>query len=185
VGTIRRLIPAIAVFASILCLAAIFAFSTQDYSRQDVRPLLKRLVPRQQMERLVPDVRFRYGDRYLDGRRDPYSFAEFVLRKAAHLLLYGCLGAGSCLALRAAGRPGLRAGMTAVLIAVLIGMFDEWNQSGQWRRYGSAADVVLDAVGAAVGAAIALAAVRRLGTGGNTDTKFGRDHPSDRGEGKR
>jgi VanZ family protein len=127
-----------------------------------MKPLLKRLVPEHRMERIVPDVRFRYGDRLLDGRQDPYGLAEFALRKAAHLLLYGCLGAGVCLTLAAAGIPPLRAAMLALLIAVLVGAYDEWNQSGQWRRYGSPSDVVIDAAGAAAGAAAVLAVIRRI-----------------------
>jgi VanZ family protein len=74
--------------------------------------------------------------------------------KLAHGVIYGLLGA---LLARAALTAGLRPLLSLVLAAggaAGFGLIDEWSQSFSPGRHPSAADLVADAVGALVGAAI-------------------------------
>lgn len=115
------------------------------------------------MVQLVPDVQFQFGSRLIDAKKDPYGFLELVLRKGAHLLLYGILAAGMYLLLAARGVSPLRAGALAVLAVALFAGLDEWNQSGRWRRYGSVHDIAIDLAGAAAGILAAAALSRNKG----------------------
>lgn len=78
----------------------------------------------------------------------PAAFASlhFALRKLAHLVAYGILGA---LAFRASLRVDV-----ALLIAVAVAVIDEVNQSRIPTRTGSGWDVALDLVGAMLAVAI-------------------------------
>ena len=71
---------------------------------------------------------------------------DLVLRKIAHALEYAVLGA---LLLRATGRSGV-----AFLIGVLYAMSDEFHQTFVPGRVGAAHDVLIDAVGLAIGIAL-------------------------------
>jgi len=83
-----------------------------------------------------------------------------------HGLAYGALGAacywGASAELR---RPGARAALLALVVAVGYGAFDEWHQSLVPGRDASLHDWLADAVGALAGsaAAWACAAIRRAG----------------------
>ena len=76
------------------------------------------------------------------GREVPYVL-HVAVRKVAHLVEYGILGA---LALRAAQswRP-------ALAIAILVAAIDETRQSFFVTRTGSPGDVLIDVAGAALG----------------------------------
>lgn len=82
---------------------------------------------------------------------DPPSVPRGVSDKTAHAITYAGLGV---LALRACagGRwrdVNGRSVLSAVAIATLYGITDEWHQSFVPRRSPEAADVVFDALGAA------------------------------------
>jgi VanZ family protein len=85
----------------------------------------------------------------LFGRELPYA-AHVAVRKMAHLLEYGILGA---LAWRADRRA-----FVAIAIAVLVAIADESIQASTVTRTGSPWDVALDGVGAT----LAVFAARRL-----------------------
>ncbi|HEY0142725.1 MAG TPA: VanZ family protein [Thermoanaerobaculia bacterium] len=73
---------------------------------------------------------------------------NFLIRKAAHVVAYGILGA---LAWRAAGRAGV-----AMLIVLVVATVDEWHQSTTALRSGSPWDVLLDLAGAAIAISLGL-----------------------------
>ena len=70
-----------------------------------------------------------------------------MLRKLAHLAGYGILGA---LAWRAARVDFTRPIVAAFAVVILVASLDEWQQSTVPSRGGSAWDVLLDVVGAAI-----------------------------------
>lgn len=114
-----------------------------------MKPLLHQVVPEYRLQQLLPDVRVRYGGRTIIIQEDPYGFVEFMLRKTAHVFLYGALGTG--LFLLFSRRWALSwSYAVALFLVVLVAIFDEWNQSGRWNRYGSVYDIGLDLAGASV-----------------------------------
>jgi len=69
-------------------------FSNQPFSKQDLAPVLQRYPRLVQAVMALPEVQFRYAGTVFSNRRDPVRFLQFVLRKAAHLFLYGMYGDG-------------------------------------------------------------------------------------------
>jgi VanZ family protein len=103
---------------------------------------------------------------YLSSKSDPLPFSVSTFPgedKVLHALAYGVLGA--LVALSAAGPrfPGRRAVLLAAALASLYGVTDELHQSFVPGRDTSAGDWVADTLGAATGAALAVAALRRRG----------------------
>ena len=91
---------------------------------------------------------------------------QLVIRKAAHVLEYAILSILSCRALakHTTPLPWVVLGQ-AVLIASTYAVLDEWHQSWTAERFGSPLDVVIDSVGATVGAAFfAWLSRRKTGT---------------------
>jgi VanZ family protein len=82
------------------------------------------------------------------GREVPYA-VNYTMRKAAHLIAYGILGA---LAWRAEKRVSL-----ALIVTLLVAMTDEYSQGLTRSRTGSSWDVLLDVCGAV----LAMAWLRR------------------------
>lgn len=78
---------------------------------------------------------------------DAPEVANLVVRKLAHVVEYGILGA---LAWRASGRASI-----ALLIALAVAGTDEFRQSLSAQRTGTPWDVALDLFGAALGMAVA------------------------------
>jgi hypothetical protein len=83
---------------------------------------------------------------WLFGREIPYDL-NIAIRKLGHILAYAILGG---LAWRADRRMTV-----ALIIAVAVATTDEWHQSTLTTRTGSPWDVLLDGVGAWVGAVAA------------------------------
>ena len=87
---------------------------------------------------------------------DPDPLPGRFLDKVAHLAVYAVLGALIARAL-SGGRLSAatwRHAFAAVLLSTLYGVSDEWHQSFVPGRTPDAMDIVADAVGAAVGAAL-------------------------------
>lgn len=83
------------------------------------------------------------------------------LRSLAHVVTYGILAALLLGALRASG-SSVRASLAgAVMLAVLYGVSDEVHQAFVPDRTGQVGDVLLDAVGAALGAGAGVLLLRR------------------------
>ena len=77
------------------------------------------------------------------------------LRVAAHLGSYALLAGLLLLALDRGARPTLRRVAVAFAVAALYGVSDEVHQSLVPDRTGRAEDVLVDALGAAIGVAVA------------------------------
>lgn len=80
---------------------------------------------------------------------------ERPLRVSAHLLAFGALAAFLLLALARGGRPSWEHAVLAFGLTVLYGASDELHQSFVPDRAGRVDDLVVDAIGASVGLAIA------------------------------
>lgn len=80
---------------------------------------------------------------------------EKPIRATGHLLAYGLLAALLLAALSWGRRPRLRDAALAFAIAVAYGVTDELHQSFVPTRNGRIDDVVIDAIGAAAGVALA------------------------------
>jgi VanZ family protein len=76
------------------------------------------------------------------------DFANYLFRKATHLVVYGILGA-------LAWRAG-RGRFVALALCLLVASADEWRQSESAARSGSVWDVLLDLAGAAIAVFIAV-----------------------------
>jgi VanZ family protein len=93
---------------------------------------------------------------------------ERPIRVSGHLLAYGVLGGLLLFALARAGRPRWPQALAAWVLSVLYGATDELHQAFVPDRSGRVDDLVVDAIGAAVGIVLAWAAlstIRRRGEG--------------------
>lgn len=129
-----------------LWLGVIFYFSSQNYSQQSIRPLLSDTISMETINK-VPDMEMRYRNSTFTLHEDPYRFIEFVVRKSAHLTVYGVLA----LVLYMALSPFLRKFVSRVTVVLglvaLVALCDEWNQS-RFVRTPSLEDVGIDLLGA-------------------------------------
>jgi VanZ family protein len=128
-------------------LAVIAHFSGQPFSKQDLAPVLQRYPRLVQAVTALPEVQFRYAGSVLNNRRDPVRFLQFILRKAAHLFLYGMYGLSLMRALAGSGLIGARGFGLAAILVVLVAMLDEHNQARIAGRSGRPEDVALDFAG--------------------------------------
>ncbi len=86
---------------------------------------------------------------------------ELILRKGAHLTVYGLLALAALRGLRFHGLAGRVALAGALALAVLYAVSDELHQSTVPQRHGSPVDVLIDTVGAGA-ALLAAGRSRRL-----------------------
>lgn len=82
------------------------------------------------------------------------GFGANLTASAGHLVAYGVLGTLVLIALRTWFAFTWRVAAAAIVIAVLYGLTDEIHQSFVPGRDASAADLLLDAIGATIGVAI-------------------------------
>jgi len=136
-------------------------FSSQPYARQDLRPWLEQALSRAGIERYAAGISFRYGDLIVSIRElGPGGFAEFMLRKLAHLTEYAILGALLLLLLYAVFRRGRWLTPTAVATVFLFAVSDEWHQSFVAGRTPLPEDVMIDTLGACIGALLVVLTLR-------------------------
>lgn len=83
-------------------------------------------------------------------------------RTLAHLLSYGALGVALLFATSGGSRPTLRTALIAFALAVAFGLSDEVHQSFVPDRTGQLRDLIVDAVGAALGVIGATLVLRRM-----------------------
>lgn len=138
-------------------------FSSQTYAQQDLRPWLERVLSRTGFERYAAGVSFRYGDLTVSIRELGLGgFAEFLLRKLAHLAEYAVLGALLLLLLYAVFRGGRWLTPAAIAAVFLFAVTDEIRQSYVEGRTPLPEDVLLDTVGACFGSLFALLILLKL-----------------------
>jgi hypothetical protein len=80
--------------------------------------------------------------------------ADLVLRKCAHMAVFGLLGAGCLRALAFHGLRGRTALLGAAALAIAYSISDEFHQTFVTGRSGSPIDVAIDVVGIALALAV-------------------------------
>ena len=137
----------------ILLMLVMFFASSQPYEKQDVRPLLGKVVSEKFVKEKFSNTKFYYDGHEVSIRsKGVPGFIEFFVRKAAHLTEYGLLG---FLLLRGFfSTTNLKrkvAAITALFISIVYACTDELHQMYTIHRTPLFADVVLDSVGALLG----------------------------------
>lgn len=79
---------------------------------------------------------------------------DFVLRKCAHMLVFGVLAVLVARLVRGEGGSRAAALVTAWLATMAYAISDEWHQTFIEGRAGQASDVAIDAVGATIALAL-------------------------------
>jgi len=62
----------------------------QPFEDQDVRPEMEARISKERLQKVLPKVEFSFAGR-LQTYREPYRYAQFLLRKGAHLFIYAGL----------------------------------------------------------------------------------------------
>ena len=88
---------------------------------------------------------------------------------AGHFTVYAALGATLALLFRSLGWSMGRAFLAALVIAILYGVSDEFHQSFVPNRNVDAMDVLVDAIGATVGAAVMIGLLRAPSANSRSD----------------
>ncbi len=128
-------------------LADIAYFSHQEFNQQDISPLIK------QNERLVrlvqdlPAITFSYNNIIIDSHVDSVVFIHFVIRKLAHLTIYGLFGFSLLLATRTSLKNKLIRWLVVGMIVLLVAGADEINQLYNVGRTGCREDILMDFTG--------------------------------------
>ncbi|WP_166238546.1 VanZ family protein [Paenibacillus turpanensis] len=141
---------------SICWIAVIFYFSSQSYYEQTIIPQLQSWLPAKELRERVPDLVISYDHVYVNAKKNPYGFIEFIFRKLSHLFVYAVLGCFFMLLFRfRIAKNWLSILFTLVLCMVVAGL-DEVNQLDAVKRTPSIVDVGIDAAGAMIGVMVAL-----------------------------
>lgn len=156
-GFIRRISKLWPILPAALWVLAILRLSRQTYAQQSIRPLLRKLAPKEVIRERLPNVTIHYDGAAIVAHQEPYRFIEFFFRKGAHLTVYAVLAVCAAYALRKL--PVLRGRRFAVRAAalgtaLLVAIADESLQSRAALRTPTPLDVGVDLVGAAAGLAI-------------------------------
>ncbi len=108
----------------------IFVFSSQTYEQQTLVPIMRRIIPGEPFSELLSQIQLKYWGMTISVEtRGYYYFLEFLIRKFAHLLLFGCL-AVALFSVIMLTKP--RKVWPVILISFigtgLFAMFDEFHQ---------------------------------------------------------
>lgn len=137
----------------VLMLALALFLSSQPYPAQSLSPWLSSDAVSERLAGWLDGVRFAWNGQEMSVQNmGAHNLAEFILRKSAHLFIYGALSFTLLLAfwMLLPWRKGISVGLTVLLVTVLA-FFDEFNQQFREGRTPSLADVGIDLTGAALG----------------------------------
>ncbi|NMO96640.1 VanZ family protein [Paenibacillus lemnae] len=138
---------------AVLVMVIIFLFSSQPYHEQDLRPSLKGSFVTDSLARSLSGIHFQYaGSEISASALGNAGVLEFLIRKGAHLSIYALLGFALVYAFNAK-RPW-RGYSSAVLISFLYACSDEFHQSLTPDRTPLLQDVIVDTIGAILGAGL-------------------------------
>lgn len=127
----------------ILILLVLFYSSGQTYEEQSLIPDLKRYLPNEPLKGILSIFQIPYwGITVSVEERGYHAFIEFLLRKGAHVFIFGALAAAVYYAIRKF--------TLALIITVALAFIDEFHQSLTGGRTPTIHDVMLDSFGAAV-----------------------------------
>lgn len=134
----------------LLIVGALFISSSQTYEEQSLISSLKDWLPNQPMYSLLDKIEIPYWGRTISiEERGYYYFIEFLLRKSAHFLIFGCLAVVIYLLFSDKVRTLYRFSFSLLLTGVFAAL-DEYHQSLTGGRTASVYDIALDLSGAFV-----------------------------------
>jgi len=127
---------------ALACTAAYF--SNQPMEEQDMRGWLRQQTGLMEAVRSLPPVRFEYGVVRVDSYYSPEGLVQFVLRKLAHIALYGAIGLLIFSIFRNLGRGKAESFWLALMLVIVGASADELHQRLVAGRAGQWLDVALD-----------------------------------------
>ncbi len=128
----------------LIFLAGITYFSQQQFNQQDISPFIE------QNERLVsvvqdlPPIEFTYHNRVINSHTDKVAFIQFVIRKLAHVTIYGLFGLSLLLAARPSIKNSFIRWIIVGMLVLLVAGLDETKQLYSSGRTGCREDILLD-----------------------------------------
>ncbi|MGQ7889883.1 VanZ family protein [Paenibacillus sp. WC2504] len=137
----------------LILLGLIYGLSSQTHQMQDLKPWIKKKISEKTINEHFLGTSINYGAETISLKTSSASsFVEFLVRKFAHLFIYGVLGGLIARLLHVFLRCGFgRNFLISVLLCTVYAVSDEFHQSFIKDRSSKPADVVLDAVGAIFG----------------------------------
>lgn len=126
----------------ILILLALFYSSAQTYEEQSLIPDLMRWLPGEPFRGFLSIFQIPYwGTTVSVEERGYHAFIEFLLRKGAHIVIFGALAFAAYIMFRRI--------RIAFILTVVLAIADEYHQSLTGGRTPTIQDVMLDSFGAA------------------------------------
>lgn len=129
---------------ALLLFLVIAYFSSQPFAEQDLRPEIARQKHLVENLQKLPPMRFSFQGEPLDSRRNSVDFIFFLIRKAAHIFLYGAFGLALADAFKGIAQLSKKHFLFAGLVIVLVGAADEFHQTFVPGRTGRLVDVLVD-----------------------------------------
>lgn len=127
----------------VLILLTLFYSSGQTYADQTLIPRLMKWLPGEPLKDVVSVFKISYWGKTISVQeRGYYQFIEFLLRKGAHIVIFGTIAIATYIVV-----SKIR---IAFIITVILAFVDEYHQSMTGGRTPTIHDVLLDSFGAAV-----------------------------------
>lgn len=120
---------------------ALFYSSAQTYEEQSLIPDLMRWLPNEPFKGVLSLLQIPYWGTIVSvEERGYHAFIEFLIRKGAHVVIFGALAIATYIMVR---RYRL-----AFILTVVLAIADEFHQSLTGGRTPTVHDVLLDSIGA-------------------------------------
>lgn len=133
----------------LILLSILFISSGQTYEQQTLIPTLEKYLASKPFEGLLSYVHIPYyGTLVSVEERGYFAFIEFLLRKGAHLFMFGAVAIAVVVLLP---KPKF---FVAFAITVGLAVLDEFHQSLTGGRTPTGQDVLLDSIGAFIALSI-------------------------------
>ena len=109
-------------------LVGIIYFSQQEFQQQDISPLIEQNQGLVMLVQKLPPIEFTYHQRVINSHQNTVAFIHFIIRKMAHVFIYGCFGLSLLRALKPLARQQLALWFIVATIVLLVAGLDELNQ---------------------------------------------------------
>ncbi|WP_102026674.1 VanZ family protein [Salirhabdus sp. Marseille-P4669] len=142
----------------ILWMGIIFYSSAQPYEKQDIKPFFNKYIDFSFLEPLVKHIEFTYHHSQVSVEALGINgFVEFFIRKGAHFTVYLILFLLFVVAFhKTTNIKKLQKVSLSLLFTVFYAIFDEIHQGWTPNRTPFYGDVIIDTIGAIVGAGLFL-----------------------------
>ena len=130
----------------------IFTLSSQPYSQQDIRPLLKSKIPETVLKERLAGIEVKYaGNEISIQAKGVPGFIEFFIRKGAHVFVFMMLAVLIQWAVQKTWLIGIWSYGITFLLTFLYAISDEWHQSFNPNRTSRVEDIGIDTLGIIIG----------------------------------